>query len=172
MGRITGPACHHRRRLERSLRRRRQDTTRAIEHRITRFRCLAILVRQMSCHMRIERDAVFLDDRQGIVARGGIGYRRTRGDHRRVVAGHIRDHQRDQPSRGTTAASRPPLIAEKCFLTQFISPISAPERSSALLTACLSARVRPRAGNAERAEPPPDIRAMTRSSCPSPRPSP
>ena len=44
---------------------------------------------------------------------------------------------------GAAAASRPPLIAERCLRTQFISSIVAPERSSARFTACLSARVRP-----------------------------
>ena len=56
------------------------------------------------------------------------------------------------------AASRPPLIAERCLRTVLISPIVAPERSSARVTACLSASVRPGAGSASSAEPPPEIR--------------
>ena len=64
------------------------------------------------------------------------------------------------------AARRPPLIADRCFLTVFISPISAPEDRSARLTACLSASVRPSAGSASSAEAPPEISAMTRSSGP------
>ena len=56
------------------------------------------------------------------------------------------------------AASRPPLIADRCLRTVLISPIVAPERSSARVTACLSASVRPGAGNASSAEPPPEIR--------------
>ena len=47
------------------------------------------------------------------------------------------------------AASRPPLIAERCLRTVLISPIVAPQRSSARVTACLSARVRPGAGKGQ-----------------------
>ena len=67
------------------------------------------------------------------------------------------------------AASRPPLMADRCLRTAFISPIGAPERSRAALTACLSARVRPGAGRLSKADPPPEISASTRSSGPSPR---
>ena len=56
------------------------------------------------------------------------------------------------------AARRPPLIAERCFLTVLISPIVAPERSKARVTACLSARLRPGAGKVNNAEPPPETR--------------
>ncbi len=41
------------------------------------------------------------------------------------------------------AASLPPLIAERCLRTQFISEMVAPLFSSALLMPCLSARVTP-----------------------------
>ncbi len=67
------------------------------------------------------------------------------------------------------SASRPPLSAERCLRTQFISPMLAPLRSSALLTACLSSSVRPGAGAASSAEPPPEIKQSTRSSAVSPR---
>ena len=43
-------------------------------------------------------------------------------------------------------ASRPPLIAERCLRTQFISSIAAPLLSSALLIACFSSSVMPRRG--------------------------
>ncbi len=66
------------------------------------------------------------------------------------------------------AASRPPLIAERCFRTQFISVMFAPDFSSARLTACLSSSVSPAAGAASRAEPPPEMRQSTRSSGPRP----
>ena len=66
------------------------------------------------------------------------------------------------------AASRPPLIAERCLRTQFISVMFAPDFSSARFTACLSSSVRPSAGAASRAEPPPEMRQRTRSSGPSP----
>ena len=58
-------------------------------------------------------------------------------------------------------ASRPPLMAERCFRTVFISPMWAPDFSSARLTSCLSASVRPGAGRASRAEAPPEIRQST-----------
>ncbi len=67
------------------------------------------------------------------------------------------------------AASLPPLMAERCLRTQFISEMFAPQASSARLIACLSASVSPSAGAAQSAEPPPDIRASTRSSGPRPR---
>ena len=47
---------------------------------------------------------------------------------------------------------RPPLIAERCLRTQFISPMVAPDLSRALLIDCLSARVMPAAGRAGRAD--------------------
>ncbi len=67
------------------------------------------------------------------------------------------------------AASRPPLIAERCLRRQFISAMLAPLRSSALVTARLSSRVSPGAGSASSAEPPPEMRHSTRSSGPNPR---
>ena len=69
------------------------------------------------------------------------------------------------------SASRPPLMAERCLRTAFISPMVAPLFSSALLTACLSASVKPGAGRLRSAEPPPEIRQRTRSSGVSPRTS-
>ncbi len=56
------------------------------------------------------------------------------------------------------AARRPPLIAERCLRTVLISPIVAPQRKSARVTACLSARVSPTAGKVSRADPPPETR--------------
>ena len=67
------------------------------------------------------------------------------------------------------AARRPPLIADKCFRTQFISTMLAPDRNKAVFTACLSASDRPSAGNGIKAEPPPEIRHKTRSSGPASR---
>ena len=66
------------------------------------------------------------------------------------------------------AASRPPLTADRCLRTRFIVPIGAPDRSSAVLIACLSAKVIPGAGSASSDEPPPEINASTRSSAPRP----
>ncbi len=66
------------------------------------------------------------------------------------------------------AASRPPLMAERCLRTAFITPIGAPQASRAAFTACLSASVSPGPGSAARAEPPPETSASTRSSAPSP----
>ena len=62
------------------------------------------------------------------------------------------------------AASLPPLIADKCRRTQFISEMVAPLFKRALLMPCLSASVTPSAGRARSAEPPPDIRQSTKSS--------
>ncbi len=67
------------------------------------------------------------------------------------------------------AASRPPLIADRCLRTQFISSMAAPLFSSALLMACLSSSVMPSAGSDSSAEPPPEIRHSTRSSAVRPR---
>ena len=46
-------------------------------------------------------------------------------------------------------------MAERCLRTALISPIAAPERSSAPVTACLSASAIPGAGKVSSAEPPP-----------------
>jgi hypothetical protein len=53
------------------------------------------------------------------------------------------------------AAKRPPLIAERCRRTQFISEIDAPDFNKATLMACLSSRLMPSSGKGIRAEPPP-----------------
>ncbi len=62
------------------------------------------------------------------------------------------------------AASWPPLMRDRCLRTQFISRMSAPHSSSALLMRCLPARSRPATGSESKAEPPPDIKHTTRSS--------
>ena len=62
------------------------------------------------------------------------------------------------------AASRPPLMADRCRRTQFISLIVAPDRSRDLFTSCLSSSDRPSIGSGMRADPPPEIRQSTRSS--------
>jgi hypothetical protein len=49
----------------------------------------------------------------------------------RVVARHVADQQRHHPRRRAGRASRPPLIADRCLRTQFISSIAAPLASSA-----------------------------------------
>jgi hypothetical protein len=62
------------------------------------------------------------------------------------------------------AASRPPLMRDRCLRTQFISTMLAPEFSRSRLMRCLSSSVRPSAGSVSRAEPPPEMRHSTRSS--------
>ena len=62
------------------------------------------------------------------------------------------------------AARRPPFTAERCLRTQFISAIVAPLRSRAAFTARLSSSETPSAGSASSAEPPPEMRQMSRSS--------
>ena len=66
------------------------------------------------------------------------------------------------------AASRPPLIAERCLRTELISAMVAPEAMSRAVAACLSASLRPGAGRLRSAEPPPDKRHRTRSPAVSP----
>ena len=67
------------------------------------------------------------------------------------------------------SASRPPLTADRCLRTQFISAMVAPEWSNSLLMRCLSCSVKPSAGKLSKAEPPPEIRHSTRSSSVKPR---
>ena len=61
-------------------------------------------------------------------------------------------------------ASLPPLIAERCLRTMFISPMRAPLLSSARVIACLSASVTSPPGSDSSADPPPEMSASTRSS--------
>ena len=68
---------------------------------------------------------------------------------------------------GAAAASHPPLLAERCFLTVFSSWMSAPARRRCRVVFCLSASVRPSAGTAISAEAPPDSRTSSVSSEPS-----
>ena len=63
-------------------------------------------------------------------------------------------------------ASCPPLTIEMCLRTALISWILAPHASSNFVTACFSSSVTGGAGAGSSAEPPPDIRAMIRSSSP------
>src|SRR5438034_2085062 len=62
------------------------------------------------------------------------------------------------------AASRPPLIAERCLRTALTSTIVAPERRSSCVVRCLSASVSPAAGKGRRLEAPPDRSTINRSS--------
>ena len=55
-------------------------------------------------------------------------------------------------------------MRDRCFRTVFISPMLAPERSSARVTACLSAKLNPSAGAIQLADAPPDSSTSTRSS--------
>ena len=61
-------------------------------------------------------------------------------------------------------ASRPPLMRDRCLRTMFISPIGAPERSSARLTCCFCANETPSTGAIQLAEPPPESSTSSRSS--------
>ena len=67
-------------------------------------------------------------------------------------------------ARWPARASLPPLIRDRCLRTTFISPIGAPERSSARLTCCFCAKLTPSAGAIQFAEPPPEISTSNRSS--------
>ena len=57
-------------------------------------------------------------------------------------------------------------MRDRCLRTVLISPIGAPERSSARLSSCFCASVTPAAGAIQLAEPPPDSSTSTRSSAP------
>ncbi len=61
-------------------------------------------------------------------------------------------------------ASLPPLIAERCLRTAFISSMRAPLLSNARVIACLSASVTSPPGSVSSADPPPEMSARTRSS--------
>src|SRR2546428_3816043 len=70
------------------------------------------------------------------------------------------------------SARRPPLKSERCFLTALVSSIFAPDFRRRLVVFCLSERVNPMEGSGMRAEPPPEIRQITKSSsegCPTSR---
>src|SRR3546814_1106387 len=60
-------------------------------------------------------------------------------------------------------ASCPPFNVKRCFLTVFISAISAPDRSSSPDVSCNSFKVIPSGQSAIRADAPPENRQMTRS---------
>jgi hypothetical protein len=60
-------------------------------------------------------------------------------------------------------ASWPPLSAERCLRTAFVSTMVAPQRRSAPVIACLSASETPPAGRGINAEPPPEMTTSARS---------
>ncbi len=70
---------------------------------------------------------------------------------------------------GWAARARPPpLTRERCLRTVLISCMVAPHASRSCVTDCLSSRVTPSAGATRSADPPPEIRQMTRSRLPAP----
>ena len=66
------------------------------------------------------------------------------------------------------SARRPPLMADRCLRIAFISTIFAPLANRLLLAVCLSAKVILPAGRTISEDPPPDIKATTRSSAVNP----
>ncbi len=66
------------------------------------------------------------------------------------------------------AARRPPLMADRCLRTQFISSMAAPLLSSALLIALLVGQRQAFGRQRQQRRPPPEIRHSTRSSAVSP----
>ena len=63
---------------------------------------------QMPAHAVGQLDAVAGEDRRRVRRRGRVGHGRAAGDHRRVVAGHVGDQQRDGargPGRGGEPAA-------------------------------------------------------------------
>ena len=123
------------------------------------FRRLAVAGFEHAPDAGGELDAVAREDGERVGAGRRIGHRRAAT---RCRSGRRRARRRSAASRRCAgwhaAASRPPLIADRCLRTQFISSIVAPDLSSARLTSCLSSSVRPGAGSASSAEPPPEIR--------------
>ncbi len=69
---------------------------------------------------------------------------------------------RDKPG----ARAWPPLIREMCLRTQLISWMLAPQSSNNCVVFCFSASVMGGAGSGSKAEAPPEIKQMTRSSGP------
>ena len=63
-----------------------------------------------------------------------------------------------------SAASQPPLMLDRCFLTVFISLILAPELSSRRVVYCFISSVIGCAGNGSNAEAPPEMTQMIKSS--------
>ena len=97
-------------------------------------------VGEVARHRRRRIDAVAGKHGAGVAEGGRVGDRRPRSDDARIVAGHVGDERLTVSAGKAAAASRPPLIAERCFRTVFIAVMSAPEASSARLTACFSSR--------------------------------
>ena len=96
-GAIAGPLRDLRCGLERRLRSGDDAGLGASESRVTGFRSLGLGVLKPR-HDRWRRgDAVALDDRPGVGERGRVRRGRTRGDHRRIVARHVGDDERDDP---------------------------------------------------------------------------
>ena len=60
-------------------------------------------------------------------------------------------------------ANLPPLIWERCLRTQFNSLMEAEDAERSEVTFCLSSRETPRLGKGIRAEPPPEIKAISKS---------
>ena len=156
-------------RLERGLRPRDDDRLRRGEARVTGLRRL---VRGGSQMLAAPRPA----DRSGSARGWPARRRRCSGRAPSARSRSPPDRRPARPRSGgsrpwpdaAAAASRPPLIAERCLRTAFIWAMSAPEASSARFTARLSSSESPGAGSASRAEAPPEIRQSTRSSAPAP----
>ena len=131
------------------------------EDRVVGFRRLALLRREVRDDCRGLGDAVLGQHRAGIGKSRCVGHRRARGDDAGSSPGTSEIAKVTTCAGAAAAASRPPLIAERCLRTVLISVMVAPERNNARVTACLSASVRPGAGKASSAEPPPEARNTT-----------
>jgi len=57
----------------------------------------------------------------------------------------------------------PPLTVSMCFRSVLISSILAPQTNSKRISACISCKVIPGAGAENKADPPPEIKQITRS---------
>ena len=78
---------------------------------------------------------------------------------------HVGDRERHDLGGVLAGARQPAALDPRQMLAHvFISPIGAPERSSARLTCCFCAKLMPSTGAIQFAEPPPDSSTSSRSS--------
>ena len=113
---------------------------------------------------RAVEQLVAREDRKRVVEGCRVWRRWTRRDDVERVAEHVADGENRTTSAGEARrASRPPFTSDRCFRTAFISLIVQPARSMSRARCCFSSRVTGAAGATSSAEPPPEMRQMTRS---------
>ena len=73
----------------------------------------------MRGNRRRRRDAMAREDRLRLLARGRVGHGRARGDHRRIVAGHVGDRQ-GHDARRMRRRGQPPALELRKMLAHAI----------------------------------------------------